>query len=50
MTPSMKIALDDLALEKIAVVYPGEKKYRLSTKVSVAPFTEAVAGMAALFG
>jgi hypothetical protein len=36
MTPSMRIALDDLQLESIAVVYPGTKRF------SIAPCVEAV--------
>lgn len=36
MTPSMRIALDDLQLESIAVVYPGTKRF------SIAPSVEAV--------
>lgn len=38
MTPSMRLALEDLGLEHICVIYPGEKRYTLHEKVSVIPF------------
>ena len=37
MTPSIRIALEDLKLERIAVIYPGEKRYSLHKKVEVVP-------------
>lgn len=37
MTPSMQIAVKDLGLEHLVVIYPGETNYRLSDKVSVTP-------------
>ena len=37
MTPSMRIAFEDLKLEHIAVIYPGEKRYELHKKISVVP-------------
>ncbi len=49
MTPSMRIALEDLKLERIAVIYPGEKRYELHKKVSVIPFDKVMGGMKALF-
>ena len=45
MTPSMRIALDDLKLERIIVIYPGEKRYSLHKKVEVVPFDEITRGM-----
>ena len=39
----MKIALEDLKLERIAVIYPGERRYSLHERVEVVPF-EAIAG------
>ena len=45
MTPSMRIALEDLKLERIAVIYPGEKSYELHKKISVIPFGSIVRGM-----
>jgi hypothetical protein len=35
LTASMKTALSDLALERLWVVYPGNKSYSLTKKVSV---------------
>ncbi len=49
MTPSIRIALEDLKLERIAVIYPGEKCYELHKKVSVIPFDKVMGGMKALF-
>ncbi len=43
MTPSMRIAMDDLKLDELRVVYPGERRYSLSRKVEVVPLRE-VAG------
>lgn len=37
LTPSMRIALQDLGLARIAVVYPGAKRYPLSDQVEVVP-------------
>ena len=49
MTPSMKIALEDLKLERIAVIYPGEKRYSLHKKVEVVPFETITGGMSGIF-
>ena len=43
MTPSMRIALDDLALDTLYVVYPGERRYRLGERVEVVPLASVVA-------
>jgi predicted AAA+ superfamily ATPase len=37
LTPSMHIALQDLHLDALYVVYPGTQRYRLSNKVEVVP-------------
>jgi predicted AAA+ superfamily ATPase len=37
LTPSMRIALADLRLEHLAVVYPGDEPYALAPNVSVVP-------------
>lgn len=39
LTPSMRIAMADLALERLAVVYPGSKRYRLAEGVEAVPAT-----------
>ena len=49
LTPSIRIALDDLKLERIAVVYPGPQRYHLTNNVEVVPMTAAVEGMKGLF-
>ena len=37
LTPSIRIALADLGLERVAVVYPGPKRYPLADKVEAVP-------------
>ena len=37
LTPSIRIALDDLGLERVAIVYPGAKCYPLGDPVEVVP-------------
>lgn len=44
LTPSMQIALNDLKLDELFVVYPGDKSYRLAKKVQVVPLSEFVTG------
>lgn len=41
-TPSMRIALADLKLDELIVVYPGERRYRLDKRVEVVPLAELV--------
>jgi len=49
MTPSMRIALEDLGLKRIAVVYPGSRRYALSEAVDVVPL-EQCASPGSIFG
>jgi len=49
LTPSIKIALEDLKLERVAVIYPGNQRYQLTKKVEVVPFKEVAGGMKAIF-
>lgn len=42
LTPSMRIALADLKLDELHVVYPGEKRYPLAKKVEAVPLAELV--------
>ena len=49
MTPSLHIALGDLQLERVAVIYPGDKRYLLSDRVEAVPL-EALAEPRGLFG
>ena len=39
LTPSMRSALDDLQLDHIAVLYPGERAYPLADKVTAVPIS-----------
>ena len=47
LTPSMHIALSDLGLEKIIVIYPGTKRYSLGKKIEAVP-VDGLAGKGAL--
>ena len=40
LTPSMRIALDDLELDRLLVLYPGDKGYPLAERVDVIPFRD----------
>jgi len=37
MTPSIRIALADLGLERVAVIYPGDRRFRLDDRVEAVP-------------
>jgi hypothetical protein len=39
LTPSMRIAMHDLALDRLLVLYPGDKPYTLAPSVDVVPAT-----------
>lgn len=39
LTPSIRIALDDLGLERVVVLYPGSRRYALHDRVEVLPLT-----------
>lgn len=43
LTPSMRVALDDLGLERLTVLYPGDRRYELSRGVAVVPLAELAA-------
>ena len=49
LTPSMRIALEDLKLERIAVVYPGPRRYPLADRVEAVPLAAVVEGVDGLF-
>ena len=42
LTPSMRIALDSLGLDKLVVAYPGERRYELAARVEVMPLAQLV--------
>ena len=44
LTRSMEIALRDLRLDALTVVYPGNREYVLGPKISVTPLTRIVDG------
>ncbi len=51
LTPSMRIALDDLRLRHLTVLYPGERRYELDARVTVVPLAElATRGAASVLG
>lgn len=49
LTPSIRIAIEDLGLERVAVIYPGLKRYALSDRVEVVPLA-ALAEPGQVFG
>ena len=49
LTPSMRIALADLKLERISVVFPGRRRYSLADRVSAVPLEDLTKGMSGLF-
>jgi uncharacterized protein len=42
LTPSMKIAMDDLKLDRLIVIYPGRKSYPLAESINVVPLESLV--------
>lgn len=44
LTPSMRAALTDLSLDKLLVIYPGGRGYRLAEKIEVIPASDLVEG------
>ena len=49
MTPSMRTTREDLNLEKIAVIYPGTKRYALGDGVATVPLHAVAEGIKGLF-
>jgi hypothetical protein len=51
LTPSMHYALDDLQLHRLAVIYPGDKSYPLTERITVIPLAWlGETGRESLFG
>jgi len=48
LSASIRIALDDLGLERVAVIYPGAKRYPLGDSVEAVPL-KALTTPGALF-
>jgi len=46
LTPSMQVALDDLKLARLIVVYPGPRRYALADRVMVVPAVELASSKA----
>ncbi len=46
ITPSMRIAMEDLGLDQMIVLYPGSRRYSLGKRIDVVPL-EALAGATA---
>jgi predicted AAA+ superfamily ATPase len=44
LTPSMKIALHDLRPERILVIYPGLRRYKIADRIIAVPFEEVIRG------
>jgi uncharacterized protein len=50
LTPSMRIALEEVKLEQIAVIYPGTRRYPLAKRVNAVPLDQlAVGGVESVF-
>jgi uncharacterized protein len=49
LTPSMRIALQDLRLDYLTVLYPGSRRYELTERVSVVPLATLAEDADALF-
>lgn len=49
LTPSIRIALEDLGLERIAVIYPGTKRFPIAERVEAVPLS-AISGGSGLWG
>jgi len=44
LSPSMRIAMEDLNLKRLTVFYPGDQRYELAKRVAVVPLTEIATG------
>lgn len=42
MTPSIRIALDDLGLRRVAVIYPGDRRYAIADRVEAVHLSDLV--------
>ncbi len=50
LTPSMRAAIDELKLDRLAVVYPGPIRYQLAQRISVVPVEAVAGGIKTMFG
>lgn len=44
LTPSLRIALEDLKLDRIAVVYPGPQRYAMTDRIMAVPLSDLTRG------
>jgi hypothetical protein len=44
MTASIRIALDDLKLDAVAVIYPGSRRFSIAPNVEVVPLSDVAGG------
>ena len=49
LIPSMRIAKDDLKLEKIIVVYPGKRRYEIAKNIHAIPLQQIADGASGIF-
>ena len=40
----MRIALKDLRIERLTVLYPGDQRYQLDKRITVVPLSELASG------
>jgi hypothetical protein len=50
LTPSMKIAMEDLELSRLLVIYPGTHPYRLDENIQAVPFAALAKEPSSLLG
>ena len=50
LTPSMRAAIDELKLDRLAVVYPGPMRYQLAQLISVVTVEAVAGGIKTMFG
>ena len=48
VTPSMRMALEDLHLDRVLVIYPGSKRFALADRIEAVPLTAVAAGASLL--
>jgi hypothetical protein len=50
LTTSMRVALEDLALDRLVIIYPGERRFNLVENVEVVPARDLADNNISLFG
>lgn len=49
LSASMRIAIDELKLKRISVIYPGSSRYNLAPRISAVPLKSIVGGLDGIF-